>query len=104
MKWSELLSKETLDLCDKLTERALKERASGHVIYPPQNQIFRALQLMPPQETKVCIVGQDPYHTPGQANGLAFSISPGNPLQPSLKNIFSELSRDLNLELPHQEI
>ena len=100
MKWSELLPQEALNLSEQLEQRAEQERNEGRVIYPPQNQIFRALQLTPPDKTKVCIVGQDPYHTPGQANGLAFSITPGHPLQPSLVNIFKELSADLGVPSP----
>lgn len=99
-KWSEILPQEALDLSASLEERALKERESGKIIYPPQDQIFRALQLTPPETVKVCLVGQDPYHTPGQANGLAFSIAPGNPLQPSLVNIFKELNEDLGIQIP----
>lgn len=58
------------------------------------------MELTPPDNVKVCLVGQDPYHTPGQANGLAFSISPGHPLQPSLKNIFNELCDDIGCAYP----
>lgn len=81
-------------------DRAQREREEGKIIYPPQDQIFRALYLTPPDEVKICIVGQDPYHTPGQANGLAFSIAPGNPIQPSLKNIFNELNSDVGATIP----
>lgn len=100
MKWTDLLSQEALDLSRKLEQRALDERNNGKNICPPQDQIFRALQLTPPDKVKVCIVGQDPYHTPGQANGLAFSIANGNPLQPSLVNIFKELNSDLGIPRP----
>lgn len=95
MKWSDILSKDMLDLSSSLEERALREREDGHPICPAQENIFRALTLTNPEDVKVCIVGQDPYHTPGQANGLAFSVSPGSQLQPSLKNIFKELQNDL---------
>lgn len=100
MKWSELLSQEILDLSVKLENHALEERQSGKNICPRQDEIFKALQLTTPDTVKVCIVGQDPYHTPGQANGLAFSIAPGNPLQPSLVNIFKELEEDLGIQRP----
>lgn len=100
MKWSELLSQDILDLSVQLENRALEEREQGHNICPDQSQIFRALQLTLPEDVKVCLVGQDPYHTPGQANGLAFSIAEGNPLQPSLVNIFNELKDDLGIEKP----
>lgn len=100
MKWSEILPQEALNLSARLEERALMERKAGKNIYPPQEQIFRALQLTTPENVKVCLVGQDPYHTPGQANGLAFSITPGHPLQPSLKNIFAELQNDIGCKYP----
>lgn len=72
----------------------LKQRlADGAVVYPPQP--LRALQLTPPESVRVVILGQDPYHGPGQAEGLAFSVAPGVALPPSLRNIFKELQRDL---------
>ena len=70
----------------------------GAVIYPPRP--FHALALTPLASVKVVILGQDPYHGPGQAEGLAFSVAPGVRLPPSLRNIFKELQRDLGLPLP----
>lgn len=99
-KWSEILPQEALYLATELEAHAQEERDNGKKLYPPQNQIFRALQLTKPEDVRVCIVGQDPYHTPGQANGLAFSIAPGNPLQPSLVNIFKELEEDVGIKKP----
>lgn len=69
--------------------------AQGAVIYPPQP--FRALELTGPEEVRIVILGQDPYHGPGQAEGLAFSVAPGVKLPPSLRNIFKELQRDLGV-------
>lgn len=66
--------------------------ASGAIIYPPQP--FRALALTPLTQVKVVILGQDPYHGPGQAEGLAFSVAPGVKLPPSLRNMFKEIARD----------
>ncbi len=71
---------------------------AGAVIYPPQP--LRALELTPPESVRVVILGQDPYHGPGQAEGLAFSVAPGVALPPSLRNIFKELQRDLGEPLP----
>lgn len=72
----------------------LKSRlAAGAVIFPPQP--LRALELTPPDDVRVVILGQDPYHGRGQAEGLAFSVAPGVALPPSLRNIFKELQRDL---------
>lgn len=77
----------------------LRERlAMGAVIYPPQP--LRAFALTPPQTLRVVILGQDPYHGPGQAEGLAFSVAPGVAMPPSLRNIFKELQRDLSLVPP----
>jgi uracil-DNA glycosylase len=74
----------------------LSERlASGAVVYPPQP--FRALTLTPLQTVKVVILGQDPYHGPGQAEGLAFSVTSGVRPPPSLRNIFKEIARDPGL-------
>jgi len=67
--------------------------AQGAVIFPPQP--LRALELTPPEQVRVVILGQDPYHGLGQAEGLAFSVAPGVRLPPSLRNIFKELQRDL---------
>lgn len=66
--------------------------AAGATIYPPQP--LRALQLTPPEAVRVVILGQDPYHGPGQANGLAFAVAPGLRLPPSLRNIYKELQRE----------
>jgi uracil-DNA glycosylase len=72
--------------------------AEGAVIFPPQP--LRALALTPPEAVRVVILGQDPYHGRGQAEGLAFSVAPGVPLPPSLRNIFKELQRDLGTPPP----
>lgn len=78
-------------------EALLKERlAAGAAIYPPDP--LRALRLTPLTRAMVVIVGQDPYHGPGQAEGLAFSVPAGQKLPPSLRNIFKELQRDLGLQ------
>ena len=77
----------------------LAERvATGATIYPPEP--LRALTLTPLSATRVVILGQDPYHGPGQAEGLSFSVPPGVPLPPSLRNIFKEQQRDLGLPPP----
>jgi len=72
--------------------------AGGACIYPPQP--FRALELTPLAQVRVLILGQDPYHGPGQAEGLAFSVAPGVKLPPSLRNIFKELQRSLGVQAP----
>ena len=75
------------------------EKAAGKVIYPPGSQIFRAFDLTPVQNVKVVILGQDPYHGPGQAHGLSFSVPSGVPAPPSLKNIFKEIETDLGVKM-----
>ena len=76
------------------------EKAAGKVIYPPGRQIFAALDATPFENVKVVILGQDPYHGPGQAHGLCFSVLPGVPVPPSLENIFKEIERDLGIPRP----
>jgi uracil-DNA glycosylase len=71
-----------------------QERAS-HEVFPPPDQEFAALHLTPYADVKVLLLGQDPYHGPGQAHGLCFSVSPPTPPPPSLKNIFKELESDV---------
>lgn len=69
-------------------------------VYPPQDEVFTALQLTPFEKVKVMILGQDPYHGPGQAHGLAFSVRPGVPKPPSLANIFKELKAEMGCPVP----
>tara|TARA_A100001391_G_scaffold188957_1_gene159920 strand:+ start:11105 stop:11788 length:684 start_codon:yes stop_codon:yes gene_type:complete len=73
------------------------EEEAGKAIYPPRGTRLRALELTPLDEVKVVILGQDPYHGPGQAHGLCFSVQDGVALPPSLKNIYAELADDLGL-------
>jgi uracil-DNA glycosylase len=77
------------------------EKVAGKVVYPPGPMIFNALNSTPLDQVKVVIIGQDPYHGPGQAHGLCFSVQPGVAVPPSLLNIFKELKRDLNIDIPN---
>jgi uracil-DNA glycosylase len=77
-----------------LTSFVREEYTQGHV-YPPPKEIFRAFELTPFTEVRVVILGQDPYHGPGQANGLSFAVSKDTKLPPSLQNIFKELESDV---------
>lgn len=83
-----------------LAEFLRQEKAKGKRIYPPGNRIFAALDSTPFDQVKVVILGQDPYHGPGQAHGLSFSVPPGVDIPPSLLNIFKEIERDLGLARP----
>lgn len=84
-----------------LSEFLRGEKAAGKEIFPPGGLIFNALNSTPLERVKVVIIGQDPYHGPGQAHGLCFSVQPGVPVPPSLQNIFKELKRDLNIDPPN---
>jgi uracil-DNA glycosylase len=77
------------------------EKRAGKVIYPPGDQYFNAFHYAPFGTVKVVILGQDPYHGPGQAHGLCFSVPPGVDVPPSLVNIYKELHRDLGMPIPH---
>jgi len=76
------------------------EYASGRTVYPRGAEYFAAMNLTPFDHTKVVILGQDPYHGPGQAHGLCFSVRPGVPPPPSLLNIYAELKNDLGITPP----
>ena len=78
----------------------LKSEYSGKTVYPPMHDIFNCLRYTSFENTKVVIIGQDPYHGPGQAHGLCFSVKQGVEPPPSLKNIFKELSSDLQIQQP----
>ena len=75
------------------------EKAAGKKIFPPGSQIFKAFELTPLDKLKVVILGQDPYHGPGQAHGLSFSVPADMPAPPSLKNIFKEIESDLGVKM-----
>ncbi len=77
-----------------------KEISEGKTVYPPLEKIFNALCQTPFDQTKVVVIGQDPYHGPNQAHGLSFSVPLGEPPPPSLQNIFKELKSDLGLDVP----
>ena len=81
-----------------LSEFLRSELKRGKTIYPPPKRIFAALDATPFDEVKVVVLGQDPYHGPGQAHGLCFSVLPGVDIPPSLQNIFAELLRDLDID------
>ena len=84
----------------ELSDFLRQEKAAGKVIYPPGPLIFNALDSTPLEQVRVVILGQDPYHGPGQAHGLCFSVQPGIAPPPSLQNIYKELRRDLNIDMP----
>ncbi len=78
----------------------LKAEYSKETVYPPMGDIFNALRYSSYEDTKVVIIGQDPYHQPGQAHGLCFSVNPGVKIPPSLVNIYKEQEQDLGIKQP----
>ena len=96
--WHQELKEEIAkDYIKELKEFLAKEKAEQKIVYPPEDQIFNAFLHTPFSQVKAVIIGQDPYHGPGQAHGLSFSVPAGIPLPPSLKNIFIELEKDLGV-------
>ena len=92
--WDDSLRTETeKPYFTKLIGRVAAAYDTG-TVYPPKEDVFAAFRLTPPEQLRVVILGQDPYHEPGQAHGLAFSVRPGVKLPPSLRNIFRELESD----------
>ncbi len=97
--WQPLVERFLASPEGQLLQQALQAEAeAGHVVYPADP--FRALRLTPRSQVRVVVLGQDPYHGPGQAEGLAFSVAPGVRHPPSLRNIFKERQRDLGLPVP----
>lgn len=83
-----------------LREFLKAEKKAGKTVYPKNSEVFAAFNRTPFDKVKVVILGQDPYHGPGQAHGLCFSVPNGVPLPPSLQNIFKEMEQDLGLSRP----
>ncbi len=98
--WNRLLKDEFDKEYYSLLEQYVNEQYSLYDCYPPKEQIFRAFELCPFDKVKVVILGQDPYHGPGQANGLCFSVQNGIKFPPSLLNIFKEIRNDIGQEIP----
>ncbi len=95
--WKHALENEfTKPYWDSLTE-SIRSQYATKTVYPPARNIFRAFDLCPIDKVKVVIIGQDPYHGKGQANGLSFSVNEGIDLPPSLKNIYKEIHDDLGI-------
>lgn len=98
--WQEKLQQEFDEpYFEELIEFVRREYAQG-TCYPPGNLIFNAFNLCPLPQVKVVLIGQDPYHEPGQAHGLCFSVNDGVPFPPSLRNIFQEIQADLGTPVP----
>ena len=99
--WLELLNQEfRKPYMQSLREFLIQEKLKNKVVYPPNEETFRALRLTGVDDVKVVILGQDPYHGRSQADGLAFSVQKGIKLPPSLRNIFKEIEDDLGVDSP----
>lgn len=99
-EWYEILKDQfNADYFKQLKSFLLNEKKE-HTVFPPGNEIFSAFDITPFSRVKVVILGQDPYHGPGQANGLCFSVKDGVPHPPSLRNIFKEIEQDLGIPYP----
>ncbi|AKG04444.1 uracil-DNA glycosylase [Salimicrobium jeotgali] len=98
--WNPLLQPEQDKTYYRQLRSFLKEEYGTKEIYPPMHDIFNALQTTGYEDTKVVILGQDPYHGPGQAHGYSFSVRPGVTIPPSLRNIFKELEEDVGVPAP----
>ena len=98
--WKEALASEfEKPYFESLVAYLHEEKAAGKTIFPPGRQIFKAFDMTPVKDVKVVILGQDPYHGPGQAHGLSFSVPLGVTAPPSLKNIFKEIESDLSVRM-----
>ena len=98
--WKRVLAPEfEMPYFQELARQLHEEKRAGRTIYPPGPLIFNAFNLTPFDQVKVVIIGQDPYHGPGQAEGLSFSVPHGMPLPPSLVNIYKEIETDLGVTL-----
>ena len=98
--WKPVLADETKQPYFKQLQEYLAEEREQQDVYPPEDEVFSALKLTPPDAIKAVIIGQDPYHGKGQAHGLAFSVRPGVRKPPSLINILKELHADVGCPVP----
>jgi uracil-DNA glycosylase len=99
--WLEKLSPEFRKPYYAKLYRLVSEEYARYQVFPPQGDILNAFHLTPLHKVRVVIIGQDPYHEPGQAHGLSFSVQPGVKIPPSLENIYQELHDDLGCYIPH---
>lgn len=97
-KWDEMLAAEYEKPYFSALKNAVDDEYRNYTVYPPRELIFNALKLVDYDDVRVVILGQDPYHGAGQANGLAFAVNKGVEAPPSLKNIFAELRSDIGIE------
>ena len=102
--WNEVLNEKTIKNDYDNVMRTVDKLYAEKVVYPEYKNIFKALELTPYEKVKVVILGQDPYHGEGEANGLAFSLNESVKITPSLRNIFKELKNDLNVDKTNKDL
>lgn len=100
MTWKDVLEAEGRKPYFQMLMQYVEQEYKTQTCYPPFDKIMAAMALTPLESVKCVIVGQDPYHTPGQAMGLSFSTPKGRPIQPSLENIYKELHGELGIPIP----
>jgi uracil-DNA glycosylase len=96
--WAPVLAAETEQPYFADLEAFLKTERAEHQVFPPEDEVFAALEATPYEDVKVVLIGQDPYHDDGQAHGMCFSVRPGVRIPPSLRNMYKELETDLGVE------
>lgn len=98
--WADYLAEEVHKPYFSALNQQVEAAYRTQTVYPPREHLFSAFRMTPPERVKVVILGQDPYHEPGQAHGLSFSVQPGVAIPKSLKNIYRELQEDLGIAPP----
>jgi len=98
--WNPILREELAKPYWAELQQFVQQERARHTVFPPHDEVFAALHMTPYAETKVLLLGQDPYHGDGQAHGLSFSVKPGVRIPPSLQNMYKELEDDLGIPAP----
>lgn len=101
MTWKYFIEQEAEKTYYKQLKQFVEHEYATQIVFPPKNQIYNAFRWCPFDKVKVVILGQDPYHGLGQANGLSFSVNDGVPFPPSLRNIFAEIKQDIGTDIPY---
>ncbi len=101
MTWKYFIEQEAEKPYYKQLKQFVEHEYATQIVFPPKNQIYNAFRWCPFDKVKVVILGQDPYHGLGQANGLSFSVNDGVPFPPSLRNIFAEIKQDIGTDIPY---
>ena len=98
--WDEILQEEYQKEYFKSLQEFVESEYDTQTIYPPKEDVWNAFKVVPYDKVKLVILGQDPYHGEGQAHGMAFSVKPGVKVPPSLRNIYKEINKNMDFEIP----